>query len=298
MKEYKVVIIGAGVAGLTAAIYLKRAGISCCILEGRIPGGQIIDNGTIENYPGFSKISGSDLTLAILKQIKSLEVPIFYQEVSSISLTKTCKKVLTPKNVFSCQNVIMATGRSPRKLALANEDKLLGKGLSYCAICDGSLYKDQEVLIVGGGDSAFEAASYLSNLASSVTLIHRRQEYRASQYLQDKVKSLSNVTYVTAQVVELLVTDGIFSGVVLDNGQRIVAKALFIYVGQLPNTALVAPFSITDAAGYISVDDTFATKIEGLYAIGDCVAKSTYQIITAMADAAVCALTISRRGNE
>lgn len=295
MKEYKVAIIGCGVAGMTAAMYVKRAGLTCVLLEGKVPGGQVIDNGSIENYPGFDTITGSELALRIMKQLKQLEIDILYDSITNIEISGEEKIITGTKEKIKAQYVILATGRSPRKLGLENEASLLGRGLSYCAICDGTIYKNKEVIVIGGGDSAMEAVRYLSHLASKITLVHRRAEYRAKSYLQEDVKSLPNVTRETGEVMALNTKEKTFSSLLLTTGKEIEASAIFVYIGQVPNTTFLEKVVALDEQGYIIVDKNYQTNIDGIYAIGDCIPKTAYQIVTAMADAATCALTIAGR---
>lgn len=295
MKKYDVAIIGCGPAGMCAAIYLARCGISCCILEGSVPGGQMIDNGMIENYPGFKSISGSELALLIMGQLKELSVPILYQKVLDIALLDNKKIVSTAKEKIEVDYVIIATGRKPKKLGVTNEDILSGKGISYCAICDGTLYKNKDVLVIGGSDSAFEAVSYLSRFVSHVTLIHRRDEYRAKKMLIDKVKALENVSFVVGEVEEFVSEKDLLSGVILKDGKNIPANGAFVYIGQLPNTDIFKNLGILDELSYIKVDEDYQTSIDGIYAIGDCILKEEFQIVIAMGEAAKVALGIARR---
>lgn len=295
MRKYDVAIIGCGPAGMCAAIYLARSGISCCIVEGAVPGGQMIDNGMIENYPGFKRISGSELALLMMEQLKELSVDILYQKVIGIKVLENQKIVTTSKEEIEVNYVIIATGRRSKKLGVKNEGMLSGKGVSYCAICDGSLYKNKDVVVVGGSDSAFEAAFYLSRFVSHVTLIHRRDEYRAKKTLVDRVKSLANVSFVVGEVEEFLSDEKLLSGVVLKDGTSISASGAFIYIGQLPNTEIFESLKILDASSYIMVDGENQTSIDGIYAVGDCVLKQEFQIVIAMGEAAKVALEIARR---
>lgn len=295
MKKYDVAIVGCGPAGMCAAIYLARCGISCCILEGSVPGGQMIDNGMIENYPGFKSISGSELALLIMGQLKELSVPILYQKVLDIVLLDNKKIVSTAKEKIEVDYVIIATGRKPKKLGVTNEDILSGKGVSYCAICDGTLYKDKDVLVIGGSDSAFEAVSYLSRFVSRVTLVHRRDEFRAKKMLIDKVKALENVSFVVGEVEEFVSEKDLLSGVLLKDGKSIPANGAFVYIGQLPNTDIFKKLGILDDFSYIRVDENYQTSIDGIYAVGDCILKEEFQIVIAMGEAAKVALAIARR---
>ena len=292
MNNYKVVIVGCGVAGMTAAIYLKRAGVSCIILEKSMPGGQIVDNGNILNYPGFSSISGSELALKILEQVKSLDIPVVYQEVMEIKVDGSNKKVITLKNEYICEYVILATGRNPRTLGVRGEKELRGKGVSYCAVCDGTLYKNKQVLVVGAGDSAFEGAIYLSKIASKVIVLYRNS-FRAKKYLQDVVKGSSNIDCIKGEVLSFSLNDEKIE--VTTNNNTFKTDGVFVYVGQLPNASFVSNLNILDDNGYIKVSNNFETPLGGIYAIGDALNKCDYQIVIAMGEAAKCALDIARR---
>ena len=172
--KYNTIIIGAGISGITSAIYLKRAGIDVCIIEKSAPGGQLLRTSVVENYPASNpKVEGSTLAMNLYEQIQSLEIPLEFDEVISVENNIDKKEIITKNNHYTCQNIIIATGRKYKKLNIENEDKLTGKGISYCAICDGALYKDKNVIVIGAGDSAFKEALYLSNLCNKVTIIAR-----------------------------------------------------------------------------------------------------------------------------
>lgn len=291
MNDYKVIIIGCGVAGMTAAIYLKRAGVSCVILEKSMPGGQIVDNGNILNYPGFSSISGSDLALNILSQVNSLDIPVKYEEVLEIKVDNNKKKVITSKSEYISDYIIIATGRNPKMLGVRGEKEFRARGISYCAVCDGSLYKDKEVVVIGASDSAFEGAIYLSKLASKVTILYRNG-FRAKSYLQDIVKTIDNINFVKGEVDSFEKDDKM---IVKTKDNVLVCDGVFIYVGQVPNASFVSNLDILDDKGYISVDSNLMTSIDGIYAVGDSLNKLDYQIVIAMGEAAKCSLEIVRR---
>ena len=187
MEYYDTIVIGAGVAGMTAAIYLKRANTNVLLLEKEMPGGQINKTTEIENYPGFTKINGTDLALSIYEQVKQNNIDYKYGNVIDIILKRNKKIVKTNKEEFECKNIILATGRVPKKLGLENEEKLVGRGISYCAICDGMFFKDKIVAIIGGGNSALQAALYLSNICTKVYVINRSTKLRADNVVIEKV---------------------------------------------------------------------------------------------------------------
>ncbi len=292
--KYDVIVVGCGVAGMTAAIYLKRSGLSCMILEGKMPGGQVVENDKIENYPGFVSISGSDLALSILKQVKEQGIPICYEMVEEVTKDK---KVRTAKKEYQANYIILATGRKPRMLGLESEEKYRNKGISYCAVCDGSLYKKKDVVVVGGGDSALEMVLYLSPLVKHLTLLHRRDTYRAKDTTIEKIKNLKNVSFVTGEVKEFTGEDQL-NGILLKDGKKLSCEGAFLGIGQIPNTSFLSSLGILDEEGYIKVDKDYETAINGIYAIGDCLKKEYYQIVIAMGEAASCALTIRRCFDE
>ncbi len=290
-NKYKVVIVGCGVAGMTAALYLNRAGIDCIILEKSMPGGQIVDNGNIMNFPSYESISGSDLAIKMLKQITDLGVLVKYEEVTEIKVDKE-KKVITKNGEYNCDYVIIATGRKPKLLGVKGENELRTKGISYCAVCDGALYKNKDVVVVGASDAAFEGAIYLSKLASTVTVLYRN-EFRAKAYLQDMIKTIDNISFVKGEVEEFLKNERIV--IKTKDNNKIITDGVFIYIGQIPNASFVSSLGILDDKGYIRTDNNLMTSIDGIYAVGDALNKYDYQIVIAMGEAARVALEISRR---
>lgn len=297
--DYNTVIIGSGVAGMTAAIYLGRANVSTCIIEKEAPGGQITRTSIIDNYPGFEKIEGADLAISMYNQVNSFKVPYLFTEVLEIISLDDKKIVKTKDKEISCKNIIIATGRSPRKLNVEGEEKLIGRGVSYCAICDGNLYKDKNVAVIGGGRAALEETFYLSKICNNITLIHRRDTFRAESNLVDTVKSKQNVNILTDRnVVEFIEKDNKLYSIKLINKnnelEEIKVDGCFEYIGQTPNTENFKNLDILDENGYIVVDNNSETKIKGIYAIGDCVKKDLYQIITACSDGAVVANRIAK----
>lgn len=290
-NEYKVVIIGCGVAGMTAALYLNRAGINCIILEKSMPGGQIVDNGNIMNFPSYESISGSDLALKMLKQITDLGVPVKYEEVKELKIDKN-KQVITNKDEYICDYVIIATGRKPKLLGVKGEDALRTKGISYCAVCDGALYKDKDIVVVGASDAALESAIYLSKLASKVTILYRNK-VSAKSYLKDTVKTINNISFTKDEVKEFKKDGKII--IETKNSNNLITDGVFIYIGQTPNANFLKSLNILDDEGYVKTDEKLMSSIDGVYAIGDAIKKLDYQIVIAMGEAASVALEISRR---
>ena len=292
--DYNTVIIGSGVAGMTAAIYLKRARKSVCILENGVPGGQITLTSAVENYPGFKSISGSDLALNIYNQVLDLGVDYIYKKACKVEVEENKIKILTSDAEITANNLIIATGRSPRKLEVKMEDRLIGNGVSFCATCDSSLYKNKKVAVVGGGTSALEEAVYLSKICDSVTLIHRRDVFTAPEALIETVKSTENINIITNSVVkEFKTNDNKLSKIILEDKDKnlteIDVDGCFEYIGQVPNTDIFKDLNILDEKGYVNVNDNYETSIPGIYAVGDCIKKDLYQVITACSDGATAA---------
>lgn len=297
---YHTVIIGSGVAGMTAAIYLKRARKDICILENGVPGGQITLASSVENYPGFSSITGSDLALNIYNQVLNLGVTYKYTKANQVKVEDDFITVITDKEEIKCKNLIIATGRAPRKLEVTLEDRLVGSGISFCATCDSSLYKNKKVAVVGGGTAALEEAIYLSKICNNVTLIHRRDTFSATDALVNDVKNTKNITILTNRTVkEFKINDNKLSGIVLEdkqnNQEEIMVDGCFEYIGQVPNTKIFENLDILDDKSYINVDKNYQTKISGIYAVGDCVKKDLYQVVTACSEGAIAANNIIKQ---
>lgn len=293
MKQpFDCIVIGAGIAGVTASIYLKRAGLKILLLEKKAIGGQIINTSEIENYPTIENIDGTSFSLQLQNQIKKLEIPIEYKEVLDIQINGDLKIVKTKDNEYITKNIIIATGRIPRKLNLDNEDKLLGRGISYCATCDGYFYKNKKVAIVGGGNSALEAAIYLSKICNSVTVINRGEKLRADEELQNEVKLLENVKILyNEEILSLGEKDGILNYLTLKNNE-ISIDGLFVYIGLVPTLPFIKNIDLKLENGYIVVNQKMETNIPGIYACGDIIKKDVYQIITAASEGAIAASNI------
>lgn len=294
--EYKVIIIGAGVAGMSAALYLKRANISCCILEKNMPGGQINLTSTIENYPGFDNISGPDLAINIYKKIRKENIDIKFEEV--INLEKKHEEIIikTKTTTYKCNYLIIATGKKQRQLNIPNEEKLISKGISYCAICDGALYKDKDIIVVGGGDSALEESLYLSNLCNHITIIHRNNEFKATNELIEKVKNRTNISILYNRAIkEFISKNNQLDKVILDNNDEIKVQGCFIFIGSEPNSNIFKNKIETNQHGYIKTNELMQTSIKNIYAIGDIREKDIYQIINAINDGLIAVNDIIHR---
>lgn len=289
-----VLIIGAGPAGLTAAIYAARAGLSCKVLEQMAPGGQAATTHHIENYPGFADgVGGVDLGMAMHAQAQNLGAEFVYETAQEMTLAGPEKTVKTDQNTYTARTVILAMGAQPRTLGLPGEEELRGKGVGYCATCDGFFYKNKKTVIIGGGDTALQDAQYLANLCESVTVIHRRNEFRAARSLQDKARALANVTLMTPYVpVSIEQKDDLVSGLTIkhvESGQTqtLACDGVFIAAGTLPQTQQVKGQLETDKAGYIRTDELKRTSLPGVFAVGDISTTPLRQVVTACADGAV-----------
>ena len=287
-------IVGAGPAGLSAAIYAARAGMSFTILEQMAPGGQAATTHHIENYPGFADgIGGVDLAMAMQVQAQNLGAVFAYEPVEKMELTGREKKIITAQNTYTARAVILAMGAQPRTLGLPGEEALRGRGVSYCATCDGFFFKGKRTVIIGGGDTALQDAQYLSNLCENVTILHRRNEFRAAKRLQDKARGLSNVTMMTPYVpVSIQQKEGMVSGLIAEHVEtkeqkRIDCDGIFIAAGYLPQNEMVKGQVTLTEAGYIQTDARKKTNLPGVYAIGDISTTPLRQVVTACADGAV-----------
>jgi thioredoxin reductase (NADPH) len=288
---YDLVIIGMGPAGVTAAIYAKRAGLNVLCMEKAMIGGYVNYIDRIENYPGMM-ISGPDLAFKFYEHIKELGIDVINKEVKEV-IDGDVKKIVTSDSEYLCKNVLIATGRVPRKLGLKNEYELEGKGISHCALCDGAFYKGKVIAVVGGGDSALQETLYLSNLCEKVYLIHRRDGFRVVGSLLDKIQDKDNVVKImNTNISEFGIEDGRLSTILLDSGDELDVDGLFVYVGFVPGTKFANELGITDENGYILVNKKFETKLDGIYAVGDIIKKDIYQVSTAVGDGAVAAINI------
>lgn len=294
--KYDAIIIGMGVAGISAAVYAARSGCKVLMFEKMRPGGIINTIDAIENYPGIPKISGPDFAYQLFEQINQLQVPYKMEEVIEISVEGDTKIVKTKENVYESSQVLIATGRSPILLGLPNEEKLIGKGISTCALCDGYLYKGKEIAVVGGGNSALQEALYLANIVKKIYLIHRRDEFRGDNELVERIKNTNNIEIVyNSQVTEIKEEKEELKSIIINQEKEIPVSALFIYIGYAPKTDFAKSLGITNEAGYIEVNENYETKIPGIYAAGDIIIKKVYQIVTAAAEGASAAIRFSRR---
>ncbi len=293
---YDVIIVGAGTAGLSAAIYTVRAGKKALVLEAASYGGQIINTPDIENYPGIAHISGFDFATGLYNQAKDLGAEIKFERVTGVETSGDVKTVKTSQNEYQCKAVILATGAKNRPLGLPEEKELIGKGVSYCATCDGMFYRGREVAVNGGGNTALEDAQFLSNYCSKVYLIHRRDEFRADNKEVERLKAKDNVEFVLNSNITKLHSDetGLVSIDVTDkntgNIRNIEVSGLFVAIGQAPDNHAFDNVAKLDEKGYIEAGEDLKTGWNGIFTAGDCRTKAVRQLATAASDGAVAAL--------
>ena len=290
---YDVLIIGSGPAGITAAIYAKRANLKVAMFEKDTPGGQLSKYNEIENYTGAKKVAGYELATMMIDHAYELDIEVIYDEVTKVELDGNLKKVVTPNETYESKVVIVASGNVPRRLGVENEDALAMNGISWCAICDGPLYKERKVVVIGGGNSAVEEASYLATLATHVTVVQNLETLTADKKAQDILLKMKNVDIILSSTVnKFLMDDKGLTGVeinTLDGIRTIEADGVFEYVGLIPVTDFVKDLGITNTWGYVEANEKMETKVPGVYAAGDVIVKQIRQVVTAAADGAIAA---------
>jgi len=286
------VIIGAGPAGMTAALYASRAMLNFVIIEKGFPGGQVINTYEVDNYLGIKMTSGMELSNMFLEHINELGVEVKTEDVEGITIEGDLKIIKTYSGTYTAKTVILATGASWRKLGAEGEIRLAGRGVSYCATCDGAFYKGKDVLVVGGGDVAVEDAIYLARMCKKVTIIHRRDEFRAVKVLQEKLFKVDNIEVLWFHELKEIIGEEVVSAARLVNNQTkeettINVDGVFIAVGNIPNTELLAGKVEMDESGWIIADENCETSVPGVFAAGDLRVKALRQIVTASADGAI-----------
>jgi len=290
---YDIIIVGAGPAGLTAAIYARRASKKVLVLEAASYGGAIINTLDIENYPVEAHISGFDFATKIYNQAQDLGAEIIFEKVIDIKDKKIKKEVITNNNTYTTKTVIIATGSANRKLGLENEDVLIGKGISYCATCDGAFYKNKKVAVVGGGNTALEDALYLTDIASTVYLIHRRDEFRGENKTIELLKKKKNIEFIYNSTITKLIANDRLVGIELTNNEKTTKKieihGLFIAIGRIPENQNFAKLINLDSAGYIIAKEDCNTNVPGIFVAGDNRVKNVRQLVTATSDGAIAA---------
>jgi thioredoxin reductase (NADPH) len=298
--KYDIVIIGAGPSGYTAGIYCARAGYDTLILSGLLPGGQLVNTTEVENYPGFENgIMGPDLMIDMRKQSQRMGTTIIDDVVVDVDFRRKPFKVLTASEEFEGRAVIIATGANPRKLGVEGEETFSGKGVSYCATCDGPFFRNQEILVVGGGDSAIEEATFLTKFASNVHLIHRREELRASKIMQERAFNNEKIKFHFDSAVTEIKGDQKIQQAVLKNLKTneetiLDAGGLFVAIGHEPNTQLFKGQIDLDDEGYIILKNKTHTNMEGIFAAGDVHDRSYRQAITAAAFGCMAAIDVDK----
>ena len=295
-----VIIIGAGPAGLTAAIYAIRAGLKIRLFEKNIPGGQAINTDWIENYPGFPDgISGFELMDRIRKQAENLGLSIEIQEVKKVDLLGKIKKVYTDKGEFETKTVIICSGSNPKKLGIEGEEKFIGKGVSFCATCDGPFFKGQDVAVIGGGDSAVQEAIFLAKFAKRVYVVHRRDKLKATKVIQQRAFQQKEIDFIWNTIPTRIIGKDEVDGLELKNVKNgtsfyLPVKGVFVFIGLVPNTSFLNNQLKMDEDNFIITDENMQTSISGVFAAGDVRSKSLRQISTAIGDGAIASFSASR----
>lgn len=296
---YDIIIIGAGPAGLTSALYAARANKKVLVLEAKSYGGQIINASKIENYPAIEEISGFDFATKLYNQVEKLGVEIKYETVLRVEKDKT---VITNKEKYKAKAIIIATGSESKKLNLEKENILVGKGISYCATCDGNFFKNKNVAVIGGGNTALEDALYLSDIAKKVYVIHRRDNFRGENTYLEQLKKKKNITFILNQTISSLNGNKNLESITIkdkENNEKILEiEGLFIAIGQEPNNQIFQNIVDLDEKGYIISSNDVHTKTKGIYVAGDTRVKELRQLTTAISDGSIAAITAIKELNS
>ncbi len=294
-RIYDVIVAGAGPAGMTAAVYASRANLDTLMLERGIPGGQMVDTEDIENYPGYENILGQELSTKMFEHAKKFGAEYAYGDIKSVEDHGDYKVINAGSKTYKTRALIVTTGAQYKKLNIPGEVELTGRGVSYCAVCDGAFYKDKEIVVVGGGDSAVEEGIYLTRFAKKVTIIHRRDKLRAQKIIQDRAFNNEKIEFVWDTVVdEVNDKDGKVSSLSIKNVKtgetgQFETEGVFIYIGMVPLSEPFKSLGIVDDEGYIPTNENMETNVPGIFAAGDIRVKDLRQIVTATGDGSIAA---------
>lgn len=288
---YDIIIIGCGPAGITAAIYALRAGKKVKILEQETIGGQAALTTIIANYPGFKEISGQEFASNLYDQVINLGGEVEIEKVVKIEDSKI-KKVITEDNIYECKSIIIATGTKHRELGLENEEDFVGKGLSYCALCDGAFYKGKDVAVIGGGNTAVQYAILLSDICKKVYVIQMLDDLTCENTLKESIRNKSNIEYKYNSKVTKLIGNNLLEKIEINNKENIKLDCIFVAIGQIPQTDIFKEIVKLNEYGYIIIDENKKTNKDGIYAAGDCSVKQYRQLTTAVNDGTIAALNI------
>lgn len=293
--QYDVIIIGAGPAGMTAAVYASRAGLKTAMLEKMAPGGKMVKTYEIANWPGITEINGADLAFKMFEHSTHFGAEYLYGDVVEIQDGLLKEVICADGTHYQAKTVIIATGTQERLLNIPGEKEYAGRGVSYCAVCDGSFFKDKTVTVIGGGNSALEESLYLTQFASKVNIVIRRDVFRAEPIIQKQIEENEKIFIIKKHIPkEILGTDGKVSGIVIENvdtheSSTLETSAVFPYVGADPCTDFVKTLPILDERGYVVVNENMETSVSGIYGAGDVVVKNLRQVVTAASDGAIAA---------
>jgi len=299
-NTYEVIIIGGGPAGLTAGLYASRARLHTLLIENALFGGQMTTTETIDNYPGFPEgVTGEELSRLMEEQAKRFGMETVNEEVLEVKLEGDTKRVQTSESSYLCKALIICTGTEYRKLGVPGETEFTGKGVSYCATCDGAFFKDSRIIVVGGGDSALTEALFLTKFVKDLTIIHRRDALRATKIYQEKAMANPKIKFLWNSVVQEIKGDTVVRAVVVKNVKtgeitEFETEGAFLFVGLLPRTQFLTGLVQRDEAGYIITDENCGTSVKGIFAAGDCRKKLLRQVATSVGDGATAAFAAEK----
>src|SRR5690625_202665 len=294
-RIYDVIVAGAGPAGMTAAVYASRANLDTVLMERGVPGGQMADTEDIENYPGFDHVLGADLSNKMFEHATKFGAEYVYGNITDVVDHGDYKEVIAAEKIYKTKALIITTGAQYKKLGIPGEEELTGRGVSYCAVCDGAFFKDKELVVIGGGDSAVEEGVYLTRFAKKVTIIHRRDELRAQKILQERAFANEKVELIWDTVVEKIngengkVTSVSLRNVKTEERTDFATDGVFVYIGMVPLSEPFKSLGIVDEEGYIPTNEKMETRVPGVFAAGDIRVKDLRQIVTATGDGSIAA---------